>query len=234
MLAGGLGKPMDGWPRKLQHVVLGKRKPIRGRPGASLKPLNFKKVHSELATKLKHEPTEDDVYGYLMYPEVFLDFARYVRDYSDLSVLPSPAFFYGLKLGEEITVNIEEGKTLFIRLVNISPVDADGRRTVLFELNGMPRQTFVPDRSVQPKTKSRLKADPAVPTQIAAPIPGLITAVPVSVGARVAKGEKLVTMEAMKMQTTVYAPCDGLVEEIFAHVGDSVESKDLLMKLKEG
>jgi pyruvate carboxylase len=157
-----------------------------------------------------------------------------VRDYSDLSVLPSPAFFYGLKLGEEITVNIEEGKTLFVRLVNISPVDADGRRTVLFELNGMPRQTFVTDRSVQPKTKSRLKADPAVPTQIAAPIPGLITAVPVSVGARVAKGEKLVTMEAMKMQTTVYAPCDGLVEEIFAHVGDSVESKDLLMKLKEG
>jgi pyruvate carboxylase len=234
MLAGGLGKPMDGWPRKLQHVVLGKRKPIRGRPGASLKPLNSKKVHGELAAKLKHEPTEDDVYGYLMYPEVFLDFARYVRDYSDLSVLPSPAFFYGLKLGEEITVNIEEGKTLFVRLVNISPVDADGRRTVLFELNGMPRQTFVTDRSVQPKTKSRLKADPAVPTQIAAPIPGLITAVPVSVGARVAKGEKLVTMEAMKMQTTVYAPCDGLVEEIFAHVGDSVESKDLLMKLKEG
>ena len=168
-----------------------------------------------------------------MYPEVFLDFARHVRDYSDLSVLPTPAFFYGLRLGEEISVSIEEGKTLFIRLINISPMDADGRRTVLFELNGMSRQTTVADRSVPSKVKTRPKADPAIPAQVGAPIPGLITALAVSVGTRVAKGEKLITMEAMKMQTTIYAPCDGTVQEVHAKVGDTVESKDLLVLIKE-
>ena len=232
MFAGGLGKPMGGWPRKLQHIILGKRKPLRGRLGASLKPINLKKIQAEISAKLKREATEDDLYSHLMYPEVYLDLAKHKRDYSDVSVLPSPPFFYGLKLGEEIAVEIEEGKTLFIRLVNISPVDADGRRTVLFELNGMPRQITILDRSVQAKVKARLKADPAAPEQIGAPIPGLVTALSVSVGSKVAKEDKLATMEAMKMQTTIYAPCDGLVEEVFAKVGDSVESKDLLMKLK--
>ena len=233
MLSGGLGQPVGGWPKKLQQVVLGKRKPIRGRPGASLPPLNFKKVRADLATKLKREISDDDLYSHVMYPEVFADFARYVRDYSDLSVLPTPAFFYGLKPGEEISVAIEEGKTLFIRLINIGAVDADGRRTVLFELNGVSRQTTIVDRSVQAKVKERAKADPAVPAQVGAPIPGLVTALSVGVGARVAKGDKLLTMEAMKMQTTIYAPCDGAVEAVHVQVGDTVESKDLLVLIKE-
>src|ERR1041385_4212878 len=101
MLAGGLGKPMGGWPKKLQQIVLGKRKPLRGRPGSSLKPLNFKKVESELLTRLKHEPKPDDVFSHIMYPEVFAEFAKKVRDFGDLSVLPTPAFFYGLKVGQE-------------------------------------------------------------------------------------------------------------------------------------
>jgi pyruvate carboxylase len=233
MLAGGLGKPMGGWPKKLQQIVLGKRKPLRGRPGSSLKPLNFKKVESELLTRLKHEPTPDDVFSHIMYPEVFAEFAKKVRDFGDLSVLPTPAFFYGLKVGQEISVEIEEGKTLFVRLVNISPVDQEGKRAVVFELNGMPRQLSITDRSVQPKVKPRTKADPAVATQIGAPIPGLVTALPVSVGTKVAKGDKLLTLEAMKMQTTIYAPCDGVVSEILVQVGETVESKDLLMKLRE-
>ncbi len=168
-----------------------------------------------------------------MYPEVFADFAKYVHNYGDLSVLPTPAFFYGMKVGQEIAVEIEEGKTLFIRLVNLSPVDPEGKRNVTFELNGMPRQLSIPDRSVQPKVKPRLKADPAVPVQIGAPIPGLVSALPVSVGTKVAKDDKLVTLEAMKMQTTIYAPCAGVVAEVFVTVGETVESKDLLMKLRE-
>lgn len=214
-------------------MVLGDRKPLKDRPGESLPPLNFKKVRADLAAKLKRDVTDDELFSYLMYPEVFLDYARYLRDYSDLSVLPTSPFFYGLRLGEEISVSIEEGKTLFIRLVNISPLDADGRRTVLFELNGMSRQTTVVDRSVPTKPKLRLKADPAIPAQVGAPIPGLITALAVGVGSRVAKGDKLVTMEAMKMQTTIYAQCGGTVQEIHVKVGDSVESKDLLMTIKE-
>lgn len=233
MLAGGLGQPMGGWPKKLQEIVLGKRKPIKGRPGESLSPLNFKKVKTELSAKIKREVSDDDLYSYLMYPEVFTEFARYARDYSDLSVVPTPAFFYGLRPGEEISVAIEEGKTLFIRLINIGAVDVDGRRTVLFELNGMSRQTTITDRSVQAKVKARAKADPAVPAQVGAPIPGLITSLSVGVGTKVTKSDKLLTLEAMKMQTTIYAPCDGTVAEVNVKVGDTVESKDLLVLIKE-
>jgi len=232
MLGGGLGEPVGGWPKKLQKVVLGDRKPIRGRPGASLPPLNLNKVRSELAARLKHEVSDDDLFSHLMYPEVHAEFAKFQRDYTDVSVLPTPAFFYGLRQGEEISVNIEEGKTLFLKLINVGPPDKDGRRTVLYELNGVPRETSVPDRSVLPKVKPRSKADPANPLHVGAPIPGMITSLGVGIGARVTKGEKLLTLEAMKMQTTIYAPVDGVVDELHVQVGDSVQSKDLLLVVR--
>jgi biotin carboxyl carrier protein len=150
----------------------------------------------------------------------------------DLSVLPTSAFFYGMKPGQEISIEIEPGKTLFIRMVNIGAVDAEGKRVVNFELNGMSRQISIVDKSVKPTVKARVKADPAKSNEVGAPIPGLVTALSVSVGAKVAKGDKLVTLEAMKMQTTIYAPCDGVVGELAVHVGDAVESKDLLLKLR--
>jgi pyruvate carboxylase len=233
MLLGGLGRPAGGWPKKLQHVVLGKRKPIRGRPGASLPPANLKKVRADLAAKLKREASDDDLYSHFMYPEVFTEFARFTREYGELSVLPTSAFFHGLKQGEEISVTIEEGKTLFIRLINVGSLDPEGRRAVLFELNGVSRQTTIIDRSVASSVKQRAKADPAIPTQVGAPIPGLITMLSVGVGTKVVKGDKLLTLEAMKMQTTLYAPCDGTVEEVHAKIGDTVESKDLLVLIKE-
>jgi pyruvate carboxylase len=234
MLSGGLGQPLGGWPKKLQRVVLGDRKPIKGRPGAELKPLNFKKIADELTPKLKHEASLDDVFSHIMYPEVFAEYAKKVQASGDLSVLPTPAFFYGMKLGQEVSVEIEPGKTLFIRLMNIGAVDAEGKRAVTFELNGMSRQLSIVDKSVKPTVKARVKADPAKPTEVGAPIPGLVTALSVSVGAKVAKGDKLVTLEAMKMQTTIYAPVSGLVSELAVQVGDAVESKDLLLKMREG
>ncbi len=232
MLAGGLGQPPGGWPKKLQKIVLGDRPAYSGRPGARLAPLNLSQVRAELSAKLKREATEDDVYSYLMYPEVFLAFAKVQNQYGDLSVLPTPAFFYGMKPGDEIAVDIEEGKTLFIRLISVSPADPEGKRVVSFELNGMARQTTVVDRSVQPRVKSRPKVDPNDPQQIGAPIPGVITGVAVTEGARVAKGDKLVSLEAMKMQTTVYAPAPGVVSEVAVRVGDTVEAKDLLLRFK--
>jgi pyruvate carboxylase len=234
MLQGGLGQPMGGWPKKLQKIVLGDRKPYTVRPGARLEPLDLEKIRVDLTHKLKREATEDDVYSYLMYPEVFNGYAKIEHNYGDLSVLPTPAFFYGMKPGDEITVDLEAGKTLFIRLMNISPVDPEGKRVVSFELNGVARQTSVVDKSVQPKVKSRPKADAADLLQVGAPIPGVITALPVNVGSRVAKGEKVLSLEAMKMQTTVYAPADGVIAEIAVKVGDTVEAKDLLVKLKAG
>jgi pyruvate carboxylase len=233
MLQGNLGQPAGGWPRRLQKVVLGERKAFRRRPGAGLKALNFKKVKEELWAKLRREASDDDLYSHLMYPEVFAEFAKFVRDYSDVAVLPTPAFFYGLKAGEEISVDIEEGKTLFIKLLHVGEVDEKGRRTVSYELNGMAREVSIADRSVQSGAKTRPKADPSDPLQVGAPIPGLITSLAVSVGGKVSKGDKLLTLEAMKMQSTLYAAGDGTVEAIYAQVGETVESKDLLLKLRQ-
>jgi pyruvate carboxylase len=166
-----------------------------------------------------------------MYPEVFAEFAKFNREYSDVSVLPTSAYFYGLKPGEEISVDIEEGKTLFIKLINIGVPDKDGSRVLLFELNGMPRETTVFDRSIKAEFKSRPKADPDNPLQVGAPIPGLITSLHASAGAKVAKGDKLLTLEAMKMQTTIYAPADGHIQTVHVTVGETVAAKDLLVTL---
>jgi len=240
MMSGGLGWPENGWPEEVQKVVLGHERAAQARrdfargviPGAVATPADLDKIRAELSATLKRPCTEDDLYSYLMYPQVFTDFTKLQKEYSDVSVLPSHAFFYGLRRGEEINVAIEEGKSLIIRLINVSEPDKDGRRTISYELNGMVRETFIADKKIAPTAKTRPKADINDPNQIAAPIPGLIASIAVSVGHKVAKGEKLLMMEAMKMQTTVYAATDGVVEAINAAVGETVESKDLLIKLR--
>lgn len=232
MLSGGLGIPMGGWPKKLQRVVLGERRPLRGRPGASLKPLDLAKARRELSSHLRHPATDDDLFAHLMYPAVFSEFARSLRDFGDVSVLPTPAFFYGLQQGEEISVDIEEGKTLFIKLINVGPPDKDGHRIVGFELNGVPREIAITDRAIQPTAKARRKAEPSDPLQVGAPIPGMVSAIAATVGHRVARGDKLLTIEAMKMATNIQAPTDGIVDEVAVCVGDTVESKDLLLRLR--
>ena len=189
------------------------------------------RIQRDLADKLRRDSTPDDIYSHLMYPEVFAEFARHQREFSDVSVIPTVPFFYGLKPGDEITISIEAGKTLFIKLVNVSTPDKDGRRTVTYELNGMTRESSILDKGVTPKAKPRPKADIADLLQVGAPIPGLIVAIAVTVGQKVARGDKLLMMEAMKMQTTVYAPADGLIDKLHVQIGDTVESKDMLLKL---
>jgi len=231
MLGGGLGQPMGGWPKQVQQVVLGSRKAIDSRPGENMPALNFQKTAAELSTKLKREPSEDDLYSHLMYPDVFLEYARFSREQGDVSVLPSSSFFYGLQPGEEISVVLEQGKTLFIKLINVGDADKEGRRTVLYELNGMPRETVIQDKSVAPKAKARPKAEPEDASQLGAPIPGLITTLSVSAKTKVRKGDRLLILEAMKMQTSIYAPFDGQVADILVAVGETVEAKDLLIRM---
>jgi pyruvate carboxylase len=228
MLSGGLGKPLGGWPKKVVAAVLGDRPPV----DAKAPKIDLKQTKRDIVAKYKREATEDDLYSHLMYPEVFAEFARFDREYSDVSVLPTPAFFYGLRPGEEISVNIEAGKTLFIKLVNIGLPDKEGKRIVSYELNGVPRESTIVDRSLQTKVKARAKADPDNAAQVGAPIPGVITGLHATVGGKVAKGDKLITLEAMKMQTTIYAPEAGIVAEILVKVGDSCEGKDLLLKMR--
>jgi pyruvate carboxylase len=168
-----------------------------------------------------------------MYPQVFADFAKFQRDFSDVSVLPTPAFFYGLQPGEEVIVSIEEGKVLFIKLINIGNPDNEGKRVISYELNGMAREATVVDKSVAPKAKTRIKADAADKHQVGAPIPGMITLLNATVGGKVTSGDKIATLEAMKMQTSVYAHADGVIAEVLVKVSDSVESGDLLVRLRE-
>ncbi|MGC9943281.1 MAG: pyruvate carboxylase [Verrucomicrobiota bacterium] len=240
MMSGGLGWPAGGWPADVQRIVLGEKRAAEARknyrkgvvPGAVAVPANFKKIRRELAEILKREATDDDVYSHLMYPQVFADYVKHSREFGDPGVLPTPAFFYGLFHREEITFEIEEGKALIVRLVNVSDPDKDGRRTITFELNGMTREASIMDKKVVPQAKARPKADLTNPLQAAAPIPGLISTISVTVGTKVSKGDKLLMMEAMKMQTTVYAAAEGVVEAIYAQISDTVESKDLLVQLK--
>ncbi len=256
MLTGGLGWPDGGWPVAMWKAVLGEKKfkeahakylaavaaeKRRARKKSKIENRNSKIAASAaelaalkktLAEKLRREPTEDEFYSHLMYPQVFADFAKHQRDFGDVSVLPTPAFFYGLRPREEISVEIEEGKVLIIRLISVGESDKDGRRPVTYELNGITREVFIADKSVTATAKARPKADLADPLSVAAPIPGLIVVLSASVGAKVAKGDKLFMMEAMKMQTTIYAPADGVVAELHAAVGDTVESKDLIVKLR--
>lgn len=239
MLSGGLGWPTGGFPEAIQRVVLGEKRFKEaavafkaGRAGNRAEAVNLVKLQKEVSEKLKREATDDDLYSHLMYPQVFADFSKHLTQYSDVSAVPTGAFFYGLRRGEEISVEIESGKALVIRLVQVSEPDKDGRRTVSFELNGMTREAFITDKKVTPQTKTRPKADLADPLQIGAPIPGLVASIAVSVGQKVVKGDKLLMMEAMKMQTTVTAPADGVIAELLCALGETVESKDLLVKLR--
>jgi len=240
MLSGGLGWPEGGFPADISRVVLGDKRYAEAKknyeknvvPGAVATPANFDKIRKELTEKLKREATDDDVYSYLMYPQVFLDFAKHLREFSNVSVLPTPSFYYGLRIGEEISVSIEEGKTLVVKLASVGEPDKDGRRTVTYELNGQSREAYISDKKIAPQTKRHKKASLSDPLQVGAPIPGLVAAISVTVGQKITKGDKLLMMEAMKMQTTVTAPVDGVVDAIHAQVGETVESKDLLIELR--
>ena len=233
MLSGGLGQPKGGWPKAVQKVVLGDRKPCKGRPGARAEKVDLEATREEVKAITKRvECSDDDLYAYLMYPQVFKDLVKYVNEYGHARVLPTPAFFYGLKPGEEISVEIQEGKILIIKLIYVSEPDKEGLRTLTFELNGRARECVIADKSIKSEVKRRTKADSADKMQIGAPIPAMVSAVTATVGHKVKKGEKLIILEAMKMQTTVYALTDGIIDQVEVQAGDQVESKDLLVKLR--
>jgi pyruvate carboxylase len=228
MFEGSLGEPEGGWPPHVKEIVLNGRMARAGRPGERLAPADFGAVSEKVAAAIGRKPAPDEVLSYLMYPEVFLKFAKGRAAYSDVDVLPTPQFFYGMTKGEEITIDIEPGKTLVVKFLAVSDPHPDGTRTVFFEINGQPREVDVRDKSLLSSVAARVKADPASPGQVGAPLPGLVTAVAVSQGDIVKKGDKLLVIEAMKMQSTVYMPVDGKVAKLVAQIGMQVEAKDLL------
>jgi pyruvate carboxylase len=231
LFSGVLGVPPGGWPRKLQKIILRGQTPLRGRPSANLEPVNFQAEKISLETKLGHALRKDDVLSCLLYPDVFTKFDQFRQTYSDASVLPTPAFFYGLKSGEEITVEIESGKSLIIKFLTISEPHPDGTRTLFFELNGQPREVNVRDRALRVVERSHPKADPADPGQVGAPTAGVISGVAVQANHTVERGAKLLTLEAMKMQSNIYAPISGRIVKLLVTSGQHVEAKDLLVTI---
>jgi len=232
MFMGSLGEPEDGWPERIQRIVLKGAEPRQGRPGAMLEPVDLAATRHDLETRLGHPVTETDVLSYLMYPAVFLKFDESRQACGDLSILPTPLFFYGMQKGEEISVDLEQGKTLVIKFLTASEPHADGSRTLYFELNGQPREVSVQDQTRRVEAPVQPKADPAVPGEVGAPIPGIISSIAVEPLQAIKKGDRLLVMEAMKMQTTLYAPMDGKVARLCTHPGQRVEAKDLLLVIE--
>ena len=234
MLWGGLGQPDGGWPADVQKAVLGGREPTTSRPGDLAEPINLETTRSELSTILGRTANDDDLYSHLMYPAVFAEFDEFIRTYGKLQGLPTTAFFYGLSISEEISVEIGPGKVLFIKLIGISEPNDEGQRNVFYELNGMPRECAVIDQALAPKNAiTRLKGDLNDPLQAVAPMPGMVSEVNAEVGAKLEEGDPIITLEAMKMLTTISASTTGTVTEILAQKGDAVETDDLLARLEK-
>ncbi len=229
LISGGMGQPPGGFPEAVkQRILLGKPE-FTGRPGETLPPADLDAARAKVATLLGRVPSGREVISWLLYNRVFEEFAGHQDAYSDVSILPTPQFFFGLETGEEIAVDIEPGKTLIIRLLTVSDPHADGTRTVFFELNGQPREITVIDSSIEASGTSRLKADPAIAGQVGATMPGMVVNVAVRAGERVRKGQKLISLEAMKMETAINAELDGTIREVSVQPGCRVETGDLLL-----
>ena len=232
LISGGMGQPPGGFPEAVKkRVLLGKQEFV-GRPGETLPPADMDAAKAKVAEMVEGEPTGQDVISWLLYERVYEEFAKHQMTYSDVSILPTPNFFFGLEPGEEIYIDIEPGKTLIIRFVSVSTPHADGTRTVFFELNGQPREITLADHSIEASAEASVKADPAIAGQIGSTMPGMVVAVAVKVGEPIKKGQKLLTLEAMKMETTITADLDGKIRDVLVQPGRRVETGDLLVVIE--
>jgi pyruvate carboxylase len=231
MFRGDLGRPPGGWPPALQKKILKGEEPLRDRPGALLPQLDLAAARAEAEERIGRALSDDEFASYLMYPAVFVEFAKHQRQFGNVDNLPTTVFFFGMQVGQEISIDLERGKTLFVRFAALGEPDESGYRTVYFELNGQPRTASVLDRRLTGVKAPPRKAEPGNPHHVGAPMPGQIVKVSAAEGRPIRKGEALLTIEAMKMQTIVYAPIDGEVRTVLAPVGARVGAGDLLVDI---
>ncbi|MGV8984894.1 MAG: pyruvate carboxylase [Cypionkella sp.] len=233
MLKGNIGLPHGGWPEGIQNKVLKGEPPLTERPGKSLPPVDMEATRAKLEADLDgHKIDDEDLNGYLMYPKVFLDYLGRHLTYGPVRILPTKTFFYGMDPGEEISAEIDPGKTLEIRLQAVGETHDDGDVRVFFELNGQPRVIRVPNRAIKSKTAARPKAAEGNPLHVGAPMPGSIASVGVVVGQKVNAGDLMLTIEAMKMETGIHAERAGVVKALHVQPGSQIEAKDLLVEFE--
>ncbi|WP_062805347.1 pyruvate carboxylase [Enterococcus pernyi] len=230
---GELGQPVGGFPEKLQKIILKGRPAITERPGLFAETVDFEKVKAELAKKIGYEPKQEEVLSYLMYPQVFLDYQTAYNQFGDVTLLDTPTFFQGIRLGETVNVQIEKGKILIIRLDEIGEPDIEGNRVLFFNLNGQRREITVKDTSIVSAVKTRRKAEPTNREQIGATMSGSVLDVLVKKGDTVKRGDTLMVTEAMKMETAIEAPFDGEIAHLYVVAGDPIASGDLLIEVTE-
>ena len=233
LFKGELGFPPDGFPKALEHKVLKGEAPMTGRAGDHLPPVDLEATRLEAEAAIGRKVSDTDLASYLMYPKVFKDYAAHRREFSDVSLLPTSPFFYGLLDREEVSIDIDKGKTLVVRQTGRSDaVDEEGKIKVFFELNGQPRTVRVPKAGVA-AGHAKPRAEVGNANHVAAPMPGMVVTVAVKVGQQVKKGDPLVSLEAMKMETMLSAERDATVHAIHVRAGETINARDLLVELKD-
>lgn len=229
LFKGELGFPPDGFPPELQKKILKGAAPLVGRPGEHLPAVDLVLARSQLEAEIERKVSDEDLASYLMYPKVYKDFVAHNKHYGDVSVLPTPVFFYGLQDREEISLEIDQGKSLIIRLQGQAQLEEEGDIKLFFELNGQPRLIRIPKAGAV-KAVTAVKAQDGNPDHVGAPMPGMIVTVAVKPGQSVSKGDALISIEAMKMETMIRAERDGIVKAIHVKTGKTVSAKDLLLE----
>ena len=233
MMRGNLGQPPGGFPAGIVKKVLKDEVPNTERPGKHLEPVDLEAARKTLSDALEgREIDDEDLMGYLMYPKVYLDYMGRHRLYGPVRTLPTTTFFYGMEPGEEISAEIDPGKTLEIRCQAVGETDEKGEVKVFFELNGQPRTVRVPNRLVKSETQARPKAEAGNPNHLGAPMPGVVATVAVQPGSQVKEGDLLLTIEAMKMETGIHAEHDATVKAVHVQPGTQIDAKDLLVELE--
>ena len=233
MMRGNLGQPPGGFPAGISAKVLKGQPPVTERPGKSMPAADLEALRAEVSGVLEGKKVDDeDLNGYLMYPRVFLDYMGRHRTYGPVRVLPTQTFFYGMQPGEEITAEIDPGKTLEILLQAVGETNEEGDARVFFELNGQPRVIRVPNRKVKSTAAARPKAENGNISHIGAPMPGVVASVAALTGAQVHAGDLLLTIEAMKMETGLHAERDAVIKAVHVTHGAQIDAKDLLIEFE--
>lgn len=231
---GMMGQPYGGFPKELQKIVLKDIEPLTDRPGKSLPPVDFEAIKKHLIEKYNYGDKSKEVMNqkaisYALYPKVYEDYCEHFQMYNDVTRLESHVYFYGLRKGEETYLNIGEGKQLLIKYLEEGEPDENGIRTLTFQVNGMLRTVKIQDKNLEIKADRKLKADKTNPQHLGSSIPGTVGKVLVKEGDAVTENMPLLTVEAMKMETTVVSKITGTVDKIYVQQGDTVSQDDLLI-----
>jgi len=231
---GMMGQPYGGFPKELQKIVLKDIEPLTDRPGKSLPPVDFEAIKKHLVEKYNYGDKSEEVMNqkaisYALYPKVYEDYCEHFQMYNDVTRLESHVYFYGLRKGEETYLNIGEGKQLLIKYIEEGEPDENGVRTLTFQVNGMLRTVKIQDKNLEIKADRKLKADKTNPQHLGSSIPGTVGKVLVKEGDAVTENMPLLTVEAMKMETTVVSKITGTVDKIYVQQGDTVSQDDLLI-----